>query len=635
MENNLKNETSPYLLQHKNNPVNWYPWGAEAFEKAKSENKPIFLSIGYSTCHWCHVMAHESFENDEVAKILNDDFISIKVDKEERPDIDSIYMDVCQAFTGSGGWPMSVFITPEQKPFFAGTYFPKSAFISLLKEIIVLWKSNQQQIIRSGDDIVKALNNVANDKGKISSDLIETAVHQFEDSFDKENGGFGRAPKFPTPHNLLFLLNYYERTKNNGILEMVEKTLLQMYKGGIFDHIGYGFSRYSTDKYFLAPHFEKMLYDNALLILSYIKMYDMTKKEIYKDVAQKTSEYILHEMTDMDGGFYSAQDADSDGVEGKYYVFDADEIIELLGEEAGKKFNDYYGITGHGNFEGKNILNLLHHHKLQNEFEKYLPAVYEYRKSRAKLHLDDKILTTWNSLMITAFVTMYRVLDDKQYLEAAKKACGFIERNLSDGDTLYVSFRDGKLGSKGFFDDYAFYIYALIHLYEATFEEQYLSKAITLCNKCIEEFYDKENSGFYLYGQTNEQLILKPKETYDGAIPSGNSIMAYNLVWLSQITEEAGFEELAKKQLEFMASNAEQFPMGHSMYLLALDLFLNPLTHIVCVKKDNYEKFPLNTVVKMLNEESSEYPILNNMTTYYVCKNKSCMPPTNNLKDIL
>lgn len=635
MENNLKNETSPYLLQHKNNPVNWYPWGEAAFEKAKNENKPIFLSIGYSTCHWCHVMAHETFEDKEAAKVLNENFISIKVDKEERPDIDSIYMNVCQAFTGSGGWPMSIFITPEQKPFYAGTYFPKPTFIRLLKEIIQLWKTNQQQIISSGNDAVKALNNVSTEKGKISSDLTQTAIQQFKSSFDRENGGFGTAPKFPVPHNLLFLLNYYERTKTHDILEMAEKTLLQLYKGGIFDHIGYGFSRYSTDKYFLVPHFEKMLYDNALLIISYIKLYDITKKDLYKDIAKKTCAYILREMTDKDGGFYSAQDADSDGIEGKYYVFHADEIIELLGEETGNEFNRYYDITEGGNFEGRNIPNLLHHSQLHNEFEKYLPKIYEYRKSRTKLHLDDKILTAWNSLMVTAFVTMYRVLDDKQYLNAAKKACDFIAKKLSDGDTLYVSFRDGKRGNRGFLDDYAFYLYALINMYEATFEEQYLNKAISLCNQCVEEFYDKENGGFYLYGQGNEQLILKPKETYDGAIPSGNSVMAYNLVWLAQLTQESRLEELAENQLEFMASNAEQFPMGHSMYLLALDMFLNPLPHIVCVKKDKHEKFPLNTVVKMLDDNQLEYPILNNMTTYYICKNKNCMPPTNNLKDAL
>lgn len=545
MSNNLANETSPYLLQHKDNPVNWYPWGREAFEKARNENKPVFLSIGYSTCHWCHVMAHESFEDNETAELLNEYFVSIKVDREERPDIDSIYMSVCQAMTGGGGWPMSLFLTPEQKPFFAGTYFPKPTFQSLLKQVHNLWQTEREKLLLSGMEIEKTLKREQSARGEATHALTDEAYSQLERSFDKKYGGFGSAPKFPIPHNLMFLMDYYRVTNEKQALNMAEYTLTQMYIGGIFDHIGSGFSRYSTDRFYLAPHFEKMLYDNALLIISYINAYAVTNNELYREIAEKTAEYIMREMTDERGGFYSAQDADSEGEEGKYYTFDYNEIPELLGKEAGEKFNDYYGITKHGNFEGKNIPNLLNNPEPDGRMSKYLSKVYDYRKSRTKLHLDDKILTSWNGLIIAAFARMYRVLGDTKYIDIAEKACGFIEAELADGDTLYVSYRDGRRGSKGFIDDYAFYIYALIHLYEATFKQKYLNRAEELCNKAIDNFYDKENGGFYLYGNENEQLIMKPKETYDGAIPSGNSVMAYNMVMLTQLADE-DFSEITE-----------------------------------------------------------------------------------------
>lgn len=479
-ENNLKNETSPYLLQHASNPVNWYPWCKEAFQRANNENKPILLSIGYSTCHWCHVMAHESFEDTKVADILNENFISIKVDKEERPDIDSIYMNVCQALTGSGGWPTTIFMTPNQKPFFAGTYFPKNSsggmigFIDLISNICKRWTERKDDFIQTSNEILKALNADGDVKHNEAEDVIEKAVHMFKNTFDKTHGGFGHAPKFPAPHNLMFLMDYYKKEKDKHTLEMVEKTLVQMYKGGIFDHIGFGFSRYSTDEKFLVPHFEKMLYDNALLMSSYILAFDITKNELYSNIAEKTALYVLRELTNPDGGFYCAQDADSDGVEGKYYIFDPDEIINLLGNEIGKKFNDYYNITKNGNFEGKNIPNLLFQTKFKSDNETYLQPIYDYRKTRTQLHLDDKILTSWNSLMISAFAMMYRILDNNKYLEVAKKACRFIDKNLSDGTNLFVSFRNKKVSENGFLDDYAFYIYALINMYEATLENHYL-----------------------------------------------------------------------------------------------------------------------------------------------------------------
>lgn len=636
MENALRNETSPYLLQHKNNPVLWYPWGAKAFAKAKEENKPVFLSIGYSTCHWCHVMAHESFEDEKTAELMNKYFVSIKVDREERPDIDSIYMNVCQALTGSGGWPLSVFITPEQKPFFAGTYFPRSAFQSLLEQIHSLWITQREQIIASGIEIEKALTNVYDENGELSQLLLDKAFEQFEYSFDAKYGGFGSAPKFPAPHNLIFLLDYYRQAKEKSALDMVEQTLMQMYKGGIFDHIGYGFSRYSTDQYYLVPHFEKMLYDNALLIISYITAYSVTGNIKYKEIAEKTAQYILREMTDSRGGFFSAQDADSEGEEGKYYVFEYDEVPSLIGEEYGKKFNEYYGITKKGNFNGKNIPNLLHNPEQDNGIQKYLPEVYEYRKSRIKLHLDDKILTSWNALMIAAFAMMHRILRDSKYLNAAEKACCFIETELSESNTLYVSFRGVRSKNIGFLDDYAFYIFALIHLYETSFEQKYLDRATELCKKTIEDFWDKENGGFYLYSNENEQLIIRPKETYDGAIPSGNSVMAYNLVMLSQISENNCFDDIINKHLMFMAGKAKDYPMGYCFYLSALSMYINPPVHIVCsTVKKQHQPFPVNSIVRVIDGGNNIYPVINQSTTYYVCRDKHCMPPSNSLEELL
>lgn len=412
-------------MQHADNPVDWYPWGEEAFRKAKQEDNPIFLSIGYSTCHWCHVMAHESFEDEEVAALLNEDFVCIKVDKEERPDIDSIYMTVCQAFTGNGGWPTSIFMTPDQKPFFAGTYFPKNTrgrmigFTELLRLIHKQWESNRDSWIRQAEQITAQLRQTAKESESADAGIPDQAALDYQHIYDTENGGFGTAPNFPSPHNLMFLLSYYERYKNLQCLEMVEKTLLQMYRGGMFDHIGYGFCRYSTDSRFLVPHFEKMLYDNALLIQAYSRLYAVTKDKLYLDMAKKTAKYILTEMTSPDGGFYSAQDADCDGEEGKYYLLNPDEILSLLGKEKGMAFNRRFDITEKGNFEGKSIPNLLGSDPYDSSFDAVLPQIREYRRARCKLHTDDKILTAWNGLMIAALCELYRVSREQVYLAAA------------------------------------------------------------------------------------------------------------------------------------------------------------------------------------------------------------------------
>ena len=647
MQNHLKNQTSPYLLQHAENPVNWYPWCDEAFERARKEDKPIFLSIGYSTCHWCHVMAHESFEDLEIAEILNQYFISIKVDKEERPDIDSIYMSVCQTFTGSGGWPTTIFLTPEQKPFFAGTYFPKTArygrpgLKGLLLAVHKKWKTSREGLLKSAEEIISILNKKNIVSGNINEQLIGNAFELYKRTFDKEFGGFGSAPKFPTPHNLLFLMRFYEKSKDKVAMEMVEKTLLSMYRGGMFDHIGGGFSRYSTDRYFLVPHFEKMLYDNALLILAYCKAYQLTKKSIYCDAAKKTAEYILREMTSSEGGFYSAQDADSEGVEGKYYLFEPSEIIGILGEKAGKEFNEYFDISKEGNFEGGNIPNLLQNPTISEGCNKYLNSVYEYRKKRYFLHLDDKILTSWNALMITAMCHLYRVTGNKTYLSAATKAQEFIQDKLCEEDCLYISYREGKRSGKGFLDDYADEILALLALYEATLDETHLEKAKRFLEKVLSDFWDEGQGGFFLYGRENETLILRPKETYDGAIFSGNSAMAYNLVQLALLTGEKKYEELAEQQLKFMSVEARHYPSGYAMFLMALSDFVDIPGKITIVLKDHQKpedlscKIPLNTVISVLEGPTKEYPLKQDKTTFYVCQGRTCQPPVNELETLI
>ncbi|MCM1008449.1 MAG: thioredoxin domain-containing protein [Ruminococcus flavefaciens] len=641
MSNYLKYETSPYLLQHSENPVNWYPWCDEAFKKARIEDKPIFLSIGYSTCHWCHVMAHESFENEKTAEILNKYFISIKVDREERPDIDSVYMSVCQAFTGSGGWPMSIFMTWDKKPFFAGTYFlPKShygtpGFFDLLQAIANQWKNNRSEFSDSAEQVITHLKSMeTSNKKENDENLIERAMQIFSDSFDEINGGFGSSPKFPTPHNLLFLMLYAKLNNNSDAMKMVEKTLLQMRKGGIFDHIGYGFSRYSTDRFFLVPHFEKMLYDNALLVMAYSAAYSLTNNKIYLDTAEKTAEYILREMISPDGGFYSALDADSDGVEGKFYTFTLNEIFKVLGEEKEKQFSETFDITSNGNFEGVNIPNLLKSNDFNKDFSDEIQKLYDYRKKRTNLHLDDKILLSWNALVITAMSMLYRVSHKEKYLNAAVNAQKFIEKNMCSGSQLFASYRNGKHSDNAFLDDYAFYITALIELYNSTLDRNYLKKAEKFCDEAVKNFSDTENGGFYLSESKSTELFMNPKETYDGAMPSGNSVMAYNFVRLYQLTDKAEYKDFIENQLSFLSVKANNYPAGNCMFLIAKLIYENPPEHIVVVPKDNVEleemkpKLPLlaNVIVIL---ECKEYQLLNDRTTYFVCKNHACLPPSN------
>lgn len=639
MSNRLKHETSPYLLQHKDNPVDWYPWCDEAFEKARKEDKPVFLSIGYSTCHWCHVLAHESFEDSEISDMLNRWFISVKVDKEERPDIDSVYMTVCQAFTGGGGWPLSIFMTADKKPFFAGTYFPKTSrggIIGMRELVSVIhekWINDRSLLLRQADKTVALLNSTDKAYAHADQKLIQTAVKLYKHSYDKKHGGFGSAPKFPAPHNIIFLLSYYEYCKDEECLAAAEHTLLQMYRGGLFDHIGFGFCRYSTDERFLAPHFEKMLYDNALLISAYCKAYSVTEKEIYLNIAEKTADYILREMTSADGGFYSAQDADSDGEEGKYYLFTPDEIIGVLGSKRGQDFNRHFDISTKGNFEGKNIPNLLksEHSELFNDC---LKPLREYRKKRCRLHLDDKILTFWNSLMIAAMCDLYLVNGKERYLDAALRADAFIQKYLYENDTLFVSFRNGKRSAEGFSDDYAGYMFAQLSLYKATLQSEYIKIAERLYDKMAADFADGAD-GFFIYGNNSEKLISRPKETYDGAIPCANSFMAHNLVRLSYITGDNKYTDAAVSQLDFIAADAASFPTGHAMFLSALLQYIHPPVKITVVPDSatDIKTLPFvvarDSVIVVQKDKDGQYPLKDNRTTYYVCKDHSCLPPSN------
>ncbi|BCZ47147.1 thioredoxin domain-containing protein [Clostridium gelidum] len=669
MPNRLIQEKSPYLLQHAYNPINWYAWSDEAFAKAKEEDKPIFLSIGYSTCHWCHVMAHESFEDTEVAKIMNDNFIAIKVDREERPDVDSVYMTVCQALTNHGGWPLTIIMTPDQKPFFAGTYFPKQpkynmpGIIDILNSIITHWKDNKDKLISSSESILSELSKYyvgeSNDI-KLNSKILENGYNQLVNVFDKKNGGFGSAPKFPTPHKLMFLLRYYKSNNDIKALEMVENTLDCMYKGGLFDHIGFGFSRYSTDNKWLVPHFEKMLYDNALLIIAYLEGYEVTKNELYKNVAIKALEYIFRELTNENGGFYCAEDADSEGEEGKYYVFNPAEILEVLGnEEDGTYFNDYFDITNEGNFEGKSILNLINnseYNKDNDRIRDLSEKVLEYRFKRMKLHKDDKILTSWNGLMIAALGKAYKVVEDERYFEYAKKAVNFIFDNLIDENKrLLARFRDEESRHKAYLDDYAFLCFGLIELYESSFDITFLKKAIELNKDMINFFWDKEKNGFFLYGEDSEQLIAKPKELFDGAMPSGNSVAAYNLIKLSRITGDTYLEEMAEKQLNFISGALFSEEINHSFFLIAASFALNNSKELVCVIKDKSdeekikdllsEKQTFNLTVIIKNDDNKkeveelipfikDYDFVNDKSTYYLCEGKSCLAPTNDIEEL-
>jgi len=663
--NRLIDEKSPYLLQHAYNPVDWYPWGEEAFEKARTEDKPVFLSIGYSTCHWCHVMERESFEDDEVAKVLNEHFVSIKVDREERPDVDAVYMQACQAMTGQGGWPMTVLLFPDKTPFFAGTYFPKRArygaagLLDILDSCIHLWQADRAALQKQGQALLHHMKEPQVKAGReLTRQDVRTGFKQLQLRFDGKNGGFSTAPKFPTPHNLIFLTRFAAVEKENAAREMVSLTLRQMFRGGIFDHIGGGFSRYSTDSRWLVPHFEKMLYDNALLLLAYTEAYQVWGDELYKTVIERTVDYVLREMTGEEGGFFSAQDADSEGKEGHFYVFRPEEITALLGEKDGAAFCHWFGVTDRGNFEGTNILNLLHNPSYEDTdaFREHIPALYNYRQKRAHLLTDDKRLTAWNALMIAALAKAGHALERPDYLTAASRAMDFIQKTLTGPDgRLYVRWREGEAAGHGFLDDYAFVCLALLSLYDGTLHIDYLAKAACVAEEMCRLFEDTEKGGFYLYGEDSERLALRPKETYDGAMPSGNSVAWYVLARLAQITGESAWLERSVRQARFLAAAISDYPSASCFALTAALLALYPTREVVITARDGeIQKDVLRRLSRLylpdvavifrtpenaktlerLAPFTAAYPIPETGAMVYICQNNTCAPPFADLDEL-
>ncbi len=663
--NNLINEKSPYLLQHAHNPVNWYPWCKATFAEAKEKDKPIFLSIGYSTCHWCHVMAHESFEDEETAKIINKHYIAVKVDREERPDVDAVYMEICMAMNKNGGWPLTVIMTPEQKPFFAATYLPKKSRFGLqglddlLTKIANAWHDDKEKLLDSADsisDLMKELSRNSDNPDEPTEELLEKGTEQLLRSYDSINGGFGSIPKFPTPHNIVFLIRQYEHSRDERLINATVKTLDQMYRGGIFDHIGGGFSRYSTDNKWLVPHFEKMLYDNAMLLYAYSEGYRFTQKKLYKTVCNKVIEYVFKEMTHDKGGFFSAQDADSDRLEGKYYVFTPDEIIS---NEKGNAFCDAYDITPKGNFEGKSIPNLLKNESYETAHqnrENETNILYQYRLKRTALFKDDKVLVSWSSLMILAMTRAHRIFGYETCLQAAEKAFMFIMENMINKDgRLTVSWRLDKAGGEGKLCDYAFFIWAALELYDTTLKTSYLETASNMAIMMINRFFDHVNGGFYIYADDDECLYTRPKETYDGAMPSGNSVASLVCERLAQITLDDKFRNIVNKQFGYIAGCLKNYPAGHTFALLALSEFFRPRDNLICVTNEqNTEKSVLlflagrgikhiNVIIKTPENSASlsktapytgNYQIPHEGTMYYLCRDYTCKPPCDSLEEL-
>lgn len=661
--NHLATEKSPYLLQHRNNPVNWYSWGDEAFRKAASEDKPVFLSIGYSTCHWCHVMAHESFEDAEVAARLNRDFVSIKVDREERPDVDAVYMTVCQTLTGSGGWPLTVIMTPEQKPFFAGTYFPKNrrygqpGLLDILSRAARLWRDDRQQLLLAGERIAASLaqDRPSGDK-EPDRELLRKGYLLFRRQYDEKWGGFGSAPKFPAPHNLLFLMRYAQREKEPRALAMAEATLQAMARGGIHDQFGGGFSRYSTDDMWLAPHFEKMLYDNALLLMAYGNAYQLTGKELYADTARRTADYILRELTGEAGGFFCAQDADSDGEEGKYYLFTPKEVRAVLGSRDGEEVCRLYGISERGNFGGKSIPNRIGQEEpALTADDPRIQKLRAYRRSRAALHTDDKILLSWNAWTILALARAGRALADERYGAGAIRAAQFIEERLTDdSDRLILRWRDFEAAYAGQLEDYAVYALALTELYRLTFDPVYLQNAVRRARQMVELFEDRERGGYFITASDAERLIARPKETYDGAMPSGNSAAAAVLQRLASLTGESFWRDAADRQLRFIAGESEHYPAGYGFALTVLADALYPHRELVCAvsagvprELEAYLKThpaeELTVLVKTAENAEAlaacapftgNYPLPSSGAAWYFCENGACRAPVSNFREL-
>ena len=658
MSNRLSTERSPYLLQHAENPVDWRPWGPEVFEEAKRTDKPVLLSIGYSTCHWCHVMAHESFEDETVAQAVNAAFLPVKVDREERPDVDAVYMAACLAMNGSGGWPLTVLLTPDQKPFWAGTYLPKDQLLHLLRKAARLWREDRAGVLVTGDTLTAHLQQEGQARpGTPSRELVRQAVSQFAQSYDERWGGFGAAPKFPTPHNLIFLLRYAQLAKEEHAREMALHTLNNMYRGGLFDHVGGGFSRYSTDQHWLVPHFEKMLYDNALLALAYTEAFQHARCPIYGEITRRTLDYVLRELSGPQGGFCCGQDADSDGVEGKYYALIPDELAQALGGVDGLRFCQWYGITPEGNFEGKSIPNLLGQSQFDQDPEDMAALreqVYAYRLSRTALHRDDKVLTAWNGLAMAALARAGLVLDEPRYLDAARQTAEFLAEKLTTSDgRLLARWRDGDAAHPGKLDDYAFLAYGLLELYSATFDASYLTRAVGLADCLLKLFFDGERGGFYPYASNGEQLLTRTKEAYDGSMPSGNSIAALVLFRLSRLTGEMRWREAADLQLSWLAGAAEGYPAGHSFAMLACLEELWPTAELVITAQKPPEELRgflreaprLGLTVLVKTQENAgtlaalapftkDYPIPAQGAQYYLCQGGACAQPVDSIPEL-
>jgi uncharacterized protein YyaL (SSP411 family) len=685
--NRLIFQKSPYLLQHAYNPVDWYPWGEEAFENAKREDKPIFLSIGYSTCHWCHVMEKESFEDPEVARLMNETFVSIKVDREERPDIDNVYMMVCQMMTGSGGWPLTIIMTPSGKPFFAGTYIPKESRFgltgmkTLIPRIKEFWEKRREEVENSAEQIIASIKSASREtQGEdLGEEILHRCYENLYDIFDEQNGGFGYGRKFPTPHHLYFLLRYWKRTGEGWSLRMVEKTLQAMRLGGIYDHIGFGFHRYSVDNQWLVPHFEKMLYDQALLVLAYIEACQATGKLVYAQTVHEVLTYVLRDMVSPEGGFYSAEDADSEGEEGKFYLWREEEIRQILSKEEAEAVIKIYNISKEGNFEeeasrrktGKNIFHLrkplteiilelrMPLEETLKLLENARQKLFLEREKRVHPHKDDKILTDWNGLMIAALARAAQVLEKPEYLEAAQRAADFILGKMRNTEgRLYHRYREGEAAIPGFLDDYAFFIYGLIELYEANFEVKYLRGAINLAGEMIEHFWDDANGGFYFTADDAENILIRRKEIYDGAYPSGNSVAMLDLLFLGRLTANPEYEEKAAQIMRSFSRIVSRNPMGHTQLMVGLDFALGPSYEVVVVGNAQTEdtktmlralreKFIPNKVVLFVpgNVESPEITRIAKFTesqkcvgekaTAYVCQNYACKFPTTDIGKML
>lgn len=678
--NRLIKERSPYLLQHAYNPVNWFPWGSEAFEQAKKENKPIFLSIGYSTCHWCHVMERESFQDQEAAQLINEAFIPIKVDREERPDIDGIYMNVCQLLTGRGGWPLTIIMTPDKKPFFAATYIPKTnrfereGLLTLIPRISQMWKLRQEEIVDAAERIISSMKKqIKIPQGNmLNHEILDVAFQELLKHFDHEYGGFGHTPKFPTPHNFFFLLRHWKRNKNDEALGMVEKTLQVMRLGGIFDHIGFGFHRYSTDKRWQVPHFEKMLYDQALLALAYTETYQVTQNRQYQKCAQEILAYVLRDMRSPEGGFYSAEDADSEGEEGKFYLWSWEEIVRILKKDETELFSRVYNVEKAGNFfeeatdkkTGTNILYLrkpldeiatdlnISPDELIKRMDAIRAKLFAARQKRARPLKDDKILTDWNGLMIAAFSKAAQVFERSKYFKAAQEAAGFIlDRLCRQEGKLHHRYREGKAEIDGFVNDYAFLIWGLLELYEATFNTRYLEQALRLNHYLLSHFWDEKEGGFFFTSDSSESLFLRQKEAYDGALPSGNSVAMLNLLKLGRITANPDLKEKASLLNRAFSQIVSSSPSAFTQMMVALDFAIGPTYEVVIAGKseakntkdmirDLRREFIPNKVVLFhpVEEKSPaiyrlapfvrKQKILEDKATVYVCYNYACQQPT-------